>query len=258
MKFALVDGARKEALPSLKGICPCCGSRMLARCGEVRVFHWAHKGRRNCDSWWENETEWHRSWKNQFPNDWQEIIHYSSNGEKHISDIQTSSGWVLEFQHSYLKPEERRSRENFYKQLIWVINGNRRSKDRNRFFEVLGDQPFNKNHPELITTFPEGALFRDWIPSQTHVLFDFGEEILWWLMPESNDFWAFLTSISREDFIALLQHNNSLIDFNWSKLVKKYSNILESWKIEKDATKQSINQNINYLERLMKNPKSYR
>ena len=115
MKFALAHGQRQEAQPNLSGECPGCGRPMVARCGEVRVRHWAHKGRRHCDPWWENETEWHRGWKDRFPADWQEIVHPDGDGERHIADVKTGDGWVIEFQHSYIKPEERRSREAFTK-----------------------------------------------------------------------------------------------------------------------------------------------
>jgi len=56
-----------------------------------------------CDNWWENETQWHRDWKNHFPVEWQEVVQIAEDGEKHIADVKTSEGWVVEFQHSYLK-----------------------------------------------------------------------------------------------------------------------------------------------------------
>ena len=74
MKFALIDNTKTEATKGAKGIHPGCSSELIAKCGEVKVDHWAHKGTRNCDPWWENETEWHRSWKNNFSSEWQEII----------------------------------------------------------------------------------------------------------------------------------------------------------------------------------------
>ncbi|WP_425595275.1 competence protein CoiA family protein [Pseudophaeobacter arcticus] len=43
----------------MRGECPYCGSEMIARCGQVKVHHWAHKSTENCDPWWENETNWH-------------------------------------------------------------------------------------------------------------------------------------------------------------------------------------------------------
>jgi len=46
--------------------------------------------------------------KDQFPADWQEHVQHAETGERHIADVKTSRGWVIEFQHSYLKPEERR------------------------------------------------------------------------------------------------------------------------------------------------------
>jgi competence protein CoiA len=77
---------------------------MVAKCGEVRAPHWAHRSRRECDHWWEPETEWHRAWKNAFPEEWQEIVHWAEDGEKHIADVKTGRGWVIEFQHSYFAP----------------------------------------------------------------------------------------------------------------------------------------------------------
>lgn len=201
MKFAIVNNERQEARQNLVGRCVGCESLMLARCGEVRVHHWAHQGRKICDPWWENETEWHRSWKNKFPTTWQEIVHHSVDGEKHIADVKTKDGWIIEFQHSYIKPVERRSREKFYEKLIWVVDGNRRIKDKKRFFEILGDRADNKNYPNLRSTFPEGALFRDWIESNTHVFFDFGDDDLWWLLPQSNDYWAYVLPVTRMDFL---------------------------------------------------------
>jgi competence CoiA-like predicted nuclease len=137
MKFSLVNGQRQEAQPSLSGKCPACDQAMVARCGEVNVWHWAHKGRCTGDSWWENETEWHRAWKGKFPESWQEIVHRADGGEKHIADVKTDHGWVIEFQHSYLKPEERRSRDAFYPKLVWVVNGARRKRDSEQFRKAL-------------------------------------------------------------------------------------------------------------------------
>jgi hypothetical protein len=112
MKFAIVEGERREAQPGLSGKCPGCGAVVIAKCGEVRIRHWAHKGTVTCDPWWENETEWHRGWKNEFPDDWQEVRHTAQSGERHIADVKTECGYI-EFQHSPLKPYERRAREAF-------------------------------------------------------------------------------------------------------------------------------------------------
>ena len=78
MKFALVNGEKAEAQKGLRGICVNCPSEMIAKCGDVKIPHWAHKSKVPCDSWWENETEWHRKWKNLFPREWQEKTHTDS------------------------------------------------------------------------------------------------------------------------------------------------------------------------------------
>ena len=59
------------------------------------MWHWAHRGSRFCDPWWENETEWHRSWKGQFPVNWQEVVHQAETGEKHIADVKTEVDGTL-------------------------------------------------------------------------------------------------------------------------------------------------------------------
>jgi competence protein CoiA len=96
---------------------------MVAKCGPRIVHHWAHRGRRNCDPWWENETAWHREWKEQFPADCREVCHLAPDGEIHRADIKTRTGIIIEVQHSAISDAERISREKFYGNLVWVIDG---------------------------------------------------------------------------------------------------------------------------------------
>jgi competence protein CoiA len=123
MQYALVDGERREAFLGGKGSCPTCGASMLAKCGPRVMHHWAHKGGRNCDPWWENETEWHRQWKSLFPASCREISHTAPDGEIHRADIKTPTGIYIEVQHSSMTDAERASREEFYQNLIWIIDG---------------------------------------------------------------------------------------------------------------------------------------
>lgn len=123
MQYALIEGERREAIPGAKGSCPTCGAAMVAKCGPRIIHHWAHRGRRNCDPWWENETEWHREWKNSFPEECREVSHTASDGEIHRADIKTLTGIYIEIQHSSMTDAERESREAFYQNLVWVIDG---------------------------------------------------------------------------------------------------------------------------------------
>ncbi len=104
-----------------RGFCPYCGNEVLAVCGEINVWHWRHDVTSNCDLWKEHETEWHRKWKDKFPEAWREFI-ITKNGEKHIADIRTDSGLIVEFQNSSISSETIRVREFFYGKMIWMIN----------------------------------------------------------------------------------------------------------------------------------------
>ena len=138
MKFALYENKKIEATKGAKGTCVCCGSELTAKCGMVRINHWAHKKNSNCDPWWENETEWHRSWKNKYPKDWQEMpLPDKKTGENHIADVRTSNNLVIEFQHSRIDPNERISRETFYKNMVWIVDGTRLKRDYSRFLKSI-------------------------------------------------------------------------------------------------------------------------
>lgn len=123
MQFALVNGQRREAQRGAAGTCPDCGSAMVAKCGPRVIHHWAHASRRNCDPWWENETDWHREWKNCFPEECREVSHAAPDGEIHRADIKTPTGIVIEVQHSTMTDDERESRESFYRNLVWILDG---------------------------------------------------------------------------------------------------------------------------------------
>lgn len=172
MKFATVNGNRAEAQPKLRGSCEECQRDMIAHCGQKRIWHWKHY-RKSPYCWHENETPWHRAWKECFPAEWQEDIHKDTDGEIHKADVKTANGHVIEFQYSRIDPEERKKREEFYKNMAWVVNGTR----------LLGDYVRFKNHLKLLKKFknvdlfstssPEKLFNRDWLDSKVPVFFDF-------------------------------------------------------------------------------------
>ncbi|MCF8177808.1 MAG: hypothetical protein K9J74_04825 [Sulfuritalea sp.] len=204
MKFALCDGQRQEAQPNLSGQCPACDQAMIAKCGEVKIWHWAHKGRRTCDPWWENETEWHRAWKGQFTESWQEVVHQADNGERHIADVKTDQGWVIEFQHSRIEPEERRSRDSFYPKLVWVVDGARLKRDRKQFQNALAKSIFTYSNLRAWKISPdECVLLKEWADSPAHVFFDFGGESLWLLLSNGASGSMYVKDYPRTQFIRI-------------------------------------------------------
>lgn len=191
MKYALVNGERQTARRGPPGMCPECDGSVIAKCGTVVIHHWAHKVSSNCNSRWENEGPWHQAWKNHFPENWQEVVHFDDNGEKHVADLKTDHAWVLEFQHSYIKPEERRSRDAFYcPKLIWVVDALRRPTDFTQFDNMMQ----GASHLDATGSFWAASpgscrLVKEWSGGNAQVLFDFGAKFgLWWMLGRmSND-----------------------------------------------------------------------
>lgn len=142
MQYALVAGVRREASVGIGGTCPACGSATVARCGTRKIHHWAHRALKDCDQWWENETDWHRAWKNHYPAECREVVHFAPDGEIHRSDIKTPGGIYIEVQHSHLPEPERLAREAFYGNLIWVLDG----RSFRKSFEVCHELP----HPRSL------------------------------------------------------------------------------------------------------------
>lgn len=214
MRFSIVNGEKREAEKGLSGLCVGCGQPTIPKCGPIKVKHWAHKAKCECDRWWENETEWHRAWKNYFPVEWQEVRQKADDGEWHIADVKTASEYVIEFQHSFLKQEERQARNKFYgKKFAWVVDGLLRKNDRSQFESVLkGSKQVLPNVP-LIQILPqdnECAILRDWSDCSAFVFFDFGAEFpLWCLLPKSSKGRQYLLPVPRQQFVGLhLQPQN--------------------------------------------------
>lgn len=201
VRYALVDSRRTEARPRLRGVCQCCGGQTIAKCGEHVVWHWAHRRREDCDPWWESETEWHRSWKDRFPLDWQEVVHRDPvTGEKHIADVETPDSLVVEIQNSPIHPDEMRNREDFYGSIVWVVNGDRRGADGrsqtlDRSYFNMGRSSHPVRHDPLafpVEWFGKSKLLHNWSKATADVYFDFGDGILWKLDSFEADKTVFL------------------------------------------------------------------
>lgn len=179
MKYALVNNTKTEAMKGAVGRCPICKEPVIAKCGEFRIHHWAHKSKAFCDSWKENETPWHREWKNFFPQNWQEYLFEDlKTGERHIADVFTVNNLVIEFQHSPISQEERRARETFYssggRQMIWVVDGTRLKKDEKKFDENIEKIRLSATQAVYTTTIePEQFFNESWCNSSVPVFFDF-------------------------------------------------------------------------------------
>lgn len=218
MKFAYLNGSKTEATKGAQGFCPVCFAPVIAKCGIHRIHHWAHKSNNSCDPWWENETAWHRNWKNLFPEQWQEKVFVNAQtGERHIADVvtpHTPYNLVIEFQHSHISSEERQSREAFYTQenrrMMWVVDGSRLKNDYKRFLNNFNC--CNKLGKGIFRIIEPTKIFNNaWCSSSVPVIFDFGEEfvqkekienILFCLLPQKfqNNSSVFI-GLSRKEFV---------------------------------------------------------
>jgi hypothetical protein len=94
---------------------------MIAKCGRIKTWHWAHRSVEECDRWGEPETEWHLYWKGLVPSQRAEVT-IEKYGKRHRADIVLPSGMVIELQHSSLSPHEILQREAFYDSMVWVFD----------------------------------------------------------------------------------------------------------------------------------------
>jgi competence protein CoiA len=120
MLHALVAGNRVTATPQQHGLCPQCRTPVVAKCGRLVRWHWAHQAA-DCDPW-SQESEWHLAWKSEAA---QTEIVITRNGATHRADIVTPDDVVVELQNGYLSTEMIAAREAFYGRMVWLYNTKR-------------------------------------------------------------------------------------------------------------------------------------
>ncbi|MFM2225772.1 MAG: hypothetical protein RJA07_1974 [Bacteroidota bacterium] len=238
MLYALLDNNKVEPKPQQKAKCPCCGHDVISKCGELKMWHWAHTVDDNCDDWYEPETMWHRNWKKKFGKENSEVILEKDN-LKHIADIFTKDYIVIELQNSPISTTTIRARETFYgERMIWIINGD---PFYDRFLVSSSDPTYETSLPSNLF-FSEDLLpnpgwfldFEDVVPDDRLL------EILnvYWgfsYKPEINKYFKFGTDRVKfsKPFIRLIKRFNdsNLIDlkdenikyFTWSNPWKSWT-----------------------------------
>lgn len=231
MRFALIGNNRTEAQPKLSGLCCCCSKPVIAKCGTRKIWHWAHKSKTDCDNWWEPETEWHRNWKNNYLAEWQEKPFFDKRkNEKHIADVCTINNLVIEFQHSNIHPQERTSREQFYKNMVWVVDGTRLKRDYPRFIKEWKSYDVYQTEKENIfkVSFPEYCFPESWLKSSVPVIFDFrGDGTLVDSEGLRNNLYCLFPQFGRNARVAVISRKaflNTTINGEWSSRVQEFIN----------------------------------
>lgn len=189
------------------------------------------------------ETAWHRDWKLAFPPSFREIAFYdAANNDSHRADIFTPSGYTIEFQNSPITLAELTSREAFYPNLIWVLNGKKFKgfkvlkhlpdvddpklndyefchsdhlamvRKKEVALENLFPKPLNFYHSELkgikftsdLYSFCWKQPHSVWYSATAKVIVDLGGHFLYELKqrPQLNGDYPYLKLLSRKTFIA--------------------------------------------------------
>ena len=113
----LLDLARTRSHPGERSACPCCYGLLIAKCGSINIWHWAHESLIDCDHWSEGLSPWHLAWQSKVKESCREIVI----GE-HRADIQLRTGRVIELQHSSISSEDIQEREAFYDSMTWIFD----------------------------------------------------------------------------------------------------------------------------------------
>jgi len=188
------------------------------------------------------ETVWHSEWKKAFPAAYRERTFLNKKeGYYHRADIFTACGTALEFQNSPITLAELQSREKFYPNLIWVLNGTKFKgfkilkhlpdvddpkldefefchranltmvRKRDLLLEIEKPKVLTFHHPELRNISLTAHYFsfrwlnphRVWYEAKCPIVIDFGGYFLYQLKQRKqlNGAYPYLHMIPRKDFV---------------------------------------------------------
>lgn len=104
--------------PGSRARCVDCDKTLIAKCGEINIWHWAHESGGDICTGSGGEGAWHRAWKA-----WAAI--HGAQVEvidgQHRADIIWPDGGVYEMQSSYLSAGDIRKRESHWgDRLTWI------------------------------------------------------------------------------------------------------------------------------------------
>lgn len=125
-QYAIKDGKRiKPLISGDRAKCPACGGDVVAKCGSVNIWHWAHLSGHSCNPNPKAMTMWHKHWQNHWSQEEQEIYTKIEGGSYLFADVKTKDGITIEFQHSPISAENITKRETTYGDMVWVLDGSK-------------------------------------------------------------------------------------------------------------------------------------
>jgi Competence protein len=162
MMFALDENREAvQARPKRRALCPACKTEVLAKCGEIMVWHWAHLKGSEC-FFSGVETQWHLDWKAAFHALGAAVeVRLEKGGRVKYADVVVGTGFrrtVIELQTSAISVEELRDREQFYDRMAWIFDcrdADISLRDRERYHS------FRWKHARKTVGYAEKPVFLD-------------------------------------------------------------------------------------------------
>jgi competence protein CoiA len=157
MLLALQGRELLRATPGARAECVECGERLIAKCGEIIIWHWAHDPGSQCA--YSHESAWHLGWKLWAHARGCQIEKVVVPG--HRADIVTRKGRVIELQSRGLALEDVRAREAVYPDMAWIVLVDQQQEDRLHFGDLLsgGGRAFWYRRGPKWITFTRKPLF---------------------------------------------------------------------------------------------------
>lgn len=178
--------------------CKCCDTSMIGKKGTINRHHFAHKTKEDCDSWLQYKTEWHLFWQNLFNKEKQEVVMVKDE-KKHIADI-VSNERVIEVQHSNISLENVQARELFYRNIIWLLDGN------NCTYELCDMVDY---HDDKIT-YTFAKIRKAWIQFMTKESYVNVGDAIYKIIKHIDDGYFILQRIRGNDFLKIIGADKNL------------------------------------------------
>lgn len=164
-------GERIEATPNQTAYCSICKFEVISKCGNTNIWHWAHKNLKDCDTWSEGETLWHKEWKERYPVECREVVMENHRADIKIKDL------IIELQNSSISSDEIIERENFYNKMIWILNLTEKNINQLEGGDFIIKEKQNKNGNKYLT-FKWKHMKRSFLSATKPIYLDFGEGYL--------------------------------------------------------------------------------
>ncbi len=117
MLYGTTKNGKERATKSGAANCPECNEELIPKCGEINIWHWAHRPGSDCNYDPGEMCAWHIDWQDYF-----DAAHSEVRMNGLVADVLAYDGTVIEFQHSSINTETIRKREAGHKKIVWVFD----------------------------------------------------------------------------------------------------------------------------------------